>query len=502
VAGDYIPVLPDTLDLTEDPEDAAAFLHFYDSATPMPTTQPNLDDEESFCSSFLPDTLLQLMAFHMKSAIMYAYPDPPFSGITGVAASWNAGDSLTIAVFGWVGGPVPPAYLAVDTSKFYVELPQPSETNDMDTLKVDRLVFCIAFTDVEKSKRAVRGDYTIGAASGPGGEYEGDGIDIHHPDKSGKYAPGDTVIVCMGGTNGEICVKIKFEANYTVPDAELAVDEIVQNIGEMGEAIAYAIDVNNDEILDYEKKLPPDMAVISRLGDAVCSEENSAQSCVYFTDGSSIGLPVGSWAKIRPNAINLSGPDMDLRVRLSPPIPYRAGNIDLEKVILHTELDTVWFDPYDEAQIGIENDSGRVYVQLLFPEANVEDMLAIPDTYEVFCDYKVRETNFRGSDQIVVTNSLAMETFTRRNMTPMRTLTGGSDISFVTSNDGELVSLEIFDVRGGLVRTLVESPLPSGRHTYTWDGNDDQGQKVPSGLYFCRVKAGEMESSSKVFVIR
>ena len=52
------------------------------------------------------------------------------------------------------------------------------------------------------------------------------------------------------------------------------------------------------------------------------------------------------------------------------------------------------------------------------------------------------------------------------------------------------VVLKVYDVLGRDIRTLVEGGNPAGRHTVRWDGKNDVGYDVPSGLYFCRMTAG------------
>jgi carboxypeptidase T len=57
------------------------------------------------------------------------------------------------------------------------------------------------------------------------------------------------------------------------------------------------------------------------------------------------------------------------------------------------------------------------------------------------------------------------------------------------------VRLRIFDVRGALVRALVEAELPRGSHQAVWDGRDASGRGVASGNYFARLEArGEAET--------
>jgi len=52
------------------------------------------------------------------------------------------------------------------------------------------------------------------------------------------------------------------------------------------------------------------------------------------------------------------------------------------------------------------------------------------------------------------------------------------------------VDLGIFDVSGRRVATLAAKPMTPGRHDAIWDGRDDAGRFVASGLYFCRLEAG------------
>ncbi|MCD4828259.1 MAG: C10 family peptidase [Candidatus Cloacimonetes bacterium] len=64
------------------------------------------------------------------------------------------------------------------------------------------------------------------------------------------------------------------------------------------------------------------------------------------------------------------------------------------------------------------------------------------------------------------------------------------------------VSLTIYDVRGRKVRTLVNRHLPSGEHNIAWDGRDDNGAPVSSGIYLFMVKSGKITASGKVVLLK
>jgi len=64
------------------------------------------------------------------------------------------------------------------------------------------------------------------------------------------------------------------------------------------------------------------------------------------------------------------------------------------------------------------------------------------------------------------------------------------------------VSLRVIDVRGRVVRTLVNESREPGWYQVRWNGVDDSGQAVASGLYFYRMRAGEFEDQKKLLLVK
>jgi hypothetical protein len=64
------------------------------------------------------------------------------------------------------------------------------------------------------------------------------------------------------------------------------------------------------------------------------------------------------------------------------------------------------------------------------------------------------------------------------------------------------VLVEIYNVLGQRVRTLVNEDLSAGAHRITWDGRDSGGRTMPSGMYFYRIQAPGVTQVKKVFVVR
>jgi hypothetical protein len=64
------------------------------------------------------------------------------------------------------------------------------------------------------------------------------------------------------------------------------------------------------------------------------------------------------------------------------------------------------------------------------------------------------------------------------------------------------VTLRIYDVRGRLIRTLINGAKEPGAYEVTWDGRNDRGADLSSGVYFYKVSAGEFVSTRKMTLIR
>jgi hypothetical protein len=64
------------------------------------------------------------------------------------------------------------------------------------------------------------------------------------------------------------------------------------------------------------------------------------------------------------------------------------------------------------------------------------------------------------------------------------------------------VALDIFDPAGRRVVTLIDGVLPSGYRTATWDGANDAGTAVSSGIYFARIRSGRETAVRKIALIR
>jgi hypothetical protein len=78
---------------------------------------------------------------------------------------------------------------------------------------------------------------------------------------------------------------------------------------------------------------------------------------------------------------------------------------------------------------------------------------------------------------------------------------GGATIQYQLPREGR-VSLNIFNVAGQLVKTLVSGPEEAGFKRVVWDGRSEQGRRVGAGVYLYRFQAGEYTATRKMVMIR
>jgi len=74
-------------------------------------------------------------------------------------------------------------------------------------------------------------------------------------------------------------------------------------------------------------------------------------------------------------------------------------------------------------------------------------------------------------------------------------------IKYDVPADGR-ATLRIYDVRGALIRTLIDADLPRGSHQATWDGRDASGRGMASGSYFARLEAGGRGETARLSLVR
>jgi hypothetical protein len=74
-------------------------------------------------------------------------------------------------------------------------------------------------------------------------------------------------------------------------------------------------------------------------------------------------------------------------------------------------------------------------------------------------------------------------------------------IRFSLAQEGP-VEIAIYDVNGRRLRTLIDQQMKAGLYALPWDGRNDDGLSVGSGVYWTKMEAGSFESTKKLMVLK
>lgn len=69
-------------------------------------------------------------------------------------------------------------------------------------------------------------------------------------------------------------------------------------------------------------------------------------------------------------------------------------------------------------------------------------------------------------------------------------------------SDRQQISLKVYNVLGQVVKTLVNETKAPGVYYQIWDGKDDNGQKVSSGVYFYKLNVGNVSKTKKMMMLK
>ena len=68
-------------------------------------------------------------------------------------------------------------------------------------------------------------------------------------------------------------------------------------------------------------------------------------------------------------------------------------------------------------------------------------------------------------------------------------------------NEGSDVTIEVFNVKGQKVTTLVNEYQEAGAQSVEWNGVDENNKSVSSGVYFYKMKAGGRYTSTRKMIL-
>jgi len=77
-----------------------------------------------------------------------------------------------------------------------------------------------------------------------------------------------------------------------------------------------------------------------------------------------------------------------------------------------------------------------------------------------------------------------------------------TNIFFSLDTDYQHVTVDIYNLKGRKIRSLLNDILDKGNHTVVWDGCDYSGETVSSGIYFLRISTPDFETSKRMILLK
>jgi len=158
--------------------------------------------------------------------------------------------------------------------------------------------------------------------------------------------------------------------------------------------------------------------------------------------------------------------------------------------------DTGWVIRYDGSASGDEaavsiavDDSGNVYVTGWSQNS---------EGYEDYCTIKYVQTPSEVKDETGDREKPSEFNLSQNYPNPFNPTT---KIEFTLAKSG-FVTLQIYDVLGRKVRTLVSQELSSAYKSVIWDGKNEDGKEVASGVYFYQLRVGDFSQPRKMILLK
>lgn len=148
------------------------------------------------------------------------------------------------------------------------------------------------------------------------------------------------------------------------------------------------------------------------------------------------------------------------------------------------------------------NDIGRLYLMYNDDSSYGSSVLGIGPETAGAIKYAALDINFDDAPIYVDNSDNDVATYnTVLNQNYPNPFNPETTISFNIKNAGQ-VSLDIYNIKGQKVKTIIDEYREVGNHSVVWNGRDDNKQEVASGIYLYKIRNGRFSSTKKMILLK
>jgi len=180
-------------------------------------------------------------------------------------------------------------------------------------------------------------------------------------------------------------------------------------------------------------------------------------------------------------------------VLIAGPIPPACS----DAVYISAPAESILTSPVGVKGIRVEED-GHKLVYLTFPFEDIKTDGAFPDNQKTFV---ARTLSWFGSTTGVDDDAPVQDVLTLRQNAP-NPFNPTTTIAFDVPAGSGPIELVVYNVSGQVVRRLVDGPLEPGLHSVVWNGRDERGRGLASGVYFAKLATGDESVVRKMTLLK
>lgn len=242
------------------------------------------------------------------------------------------------------------------------------------------------------------------------------------------------------------------------------------------------------------------LATLTVTDDGLPPLSNSASAGVKILDS----ITGSATAKLSGATMRVSGGGVQ-QMGIELPPPNQPTNIDPNTITMTYSGSTIGSDP-KTASIGDLDKDGIPEMVISFTRSDMNLLFGgLPNNSTVTLTMNAKTTTATGAIPIIATG-----TFKIKNTGPGAPVSAFASpnpfnpetaVSYTMQQSGR-VSIRIYSIEGRLVKTLRDEFTSAGTHEVRWNGMDNAGRQVPSGMYFVKTETANGSSIFKLALLK